>query len=258
MTSPVTRVIKVGGRPQQDPALSRAVASGWACGNGGLVLVHGGGDEVSTLQAALGGQSQFVDGRRVTTAGDIELVRMALSGSANKRLVATLVGGGVNAVGLSGEDAALISAAPMDTERLGFVGVPKLVNVAFLRHLLSGGYLPVISPVSRDGSGTLGSALNVNGDDAAAAIAVALGAVELLLVSDVEGVMCGGRAIAELTPDDARALIADGTAGGGMRAKLQAAIAAVEGGVPMVRVSDIAAIHDLARGTVIAATRDIS
>lgn len=254
----MTRVIKVGGRPQQDPSLAGAVVSGWASTEGGLVLVHGGGDEVSTLQAALGAETTFVDGRRVTTAQDIELVRMALSGSANKRLVATLVEKGMHAVGLSGEDAALIAASPMDAARLGFVGVPERINVAFLRHLLSGGYLPVVSPVSRDGSGTLGAALNVNGDDAAAAIAVALGAAELLLVSDVPGVMCGERVIASLTPDEARALVADGTAGGGMRAKLQAAVAAVDGGVPRVRISDIMAIQDLTRGTVVATTRDLS
>lgn len=254
----MTRVIKVGGRPQQDPALAGAVRSGWTANGGGLVLVHGGGDEVSTLQAALGERAQFVDGRRVTTARDIDLVRMALSGSANKRLVATLVQCGVHAVGLSGEDAALIAASPMDVERLGFVGRPREVNVAFLRHLLSGGYLPVISPVSRDGSNTLGAALNVNGDDAAAAIAVALGAAELLLVSDVPGVVRDGTIVPALTPDAARALVADGTAAGGMRAKLEAAAAAVDGGVPRVRISDIAAIRDLARGTVVSGLRGVS
>lgn len=254
----MTRVIKVGGRPQQDPGLSNALASGWESEAGGLVLVHGGGDEVSALQGALGGSATFVDGRRVTTERDIDLVRMALSGSANKRLVATLVERGIDAVGLSGEDAALIAASPLDARRLGHVGIPRSINVAFLRHLLLGGYLPVISPVSRDDSGALGAALNVNGDDAAAAIAVALGAAELLLVSDVEGVVCGGRVVAALTPAEARMLLADGTASGGMRAKLQAAAAAVEGGVPRVRISDIGAIADLTRGTVVAAARYLS
>jgi acetylglutamate kinase len=254
----MTRVIKVGGRTQQDPALSSAVASGWACDEGGIVLVHGGGDEVSALQSAFGERASFVDGRRVTTERDIDLVRMALSGSANKRLVATLVERGIDAVGFSGEDAALIAASPLDARRLGHVGVPRTVNVAFLRHLLSGGYLPVISPVSRDGSGALGAALNVNGDDAAAAIAVALGAAELLLVSDVPGVMCDGRIVSALTPAEAHALLSSGAASGGMRAKLQAAAAAVEGGVRRVRISDIGAIADLTRGTVVAATRDLS
>jgi acetylglutamate kinase len=215
------------------------------------VLVHGGGDEVSAIQSALGETSTFVEGRRVTTARDIELVRMALSGSANKRLVATLVECGIEAVGLSGEDAGLIAAAPMDAQRLGHVGVPRTVNVAFLKHLLSGGYMPVISPVSRDASGTLGAALNVNGDDAAAAIAAALGAAELLLVADVPGVIRDGAVIPSLTPDAARALITDGIAAGGMQAKLQAALTALAGGVPQVRISDLVAIDDPDRGTVL-------
>ncbi len=247
----MTRVVKVGGRPQSDPRLAAIVASCWSRDAGSVVLVHGGGDEVSALQSALGEASTFVEGRRVTTAKDIELVRMALSGSANKRLVATLVECGIDAVGLSGEDAGLIAAAPMDVQRLGHVGIPRTVNVAFLRHLLSGGYMPVISPVSRDASGTLGAALNVNGDDAAAAIAAALGAVELLLVADVPGVMRDGAVIPSLTPDAARALIADGIAAGGMQAKLQAALNALAGGVPQVRISDLVAIDDPDRGTVL-------
>ncbi len=247
----MTRVVKVGGRPQSDPRLAAIVASCWSRDAGSVVLVHGGGDEVSALQSALGETSTFVDGRRVTTAKDIELVRMALSGSANKRLVATLVECGIEAVGLSGEDAGLIAAAPMDVQRLGHVGIPRTVNVAFLKHLLSGGYMPVISPVSRDASGTLGAALNVNGDDAAAAIAAALGAAELLLVADVPGVMRDGAVIPSLTPDAARVLMADGIATGGMQAKLQAALNALAGGVPQVRISDLVAIDDPDRGTVL-------
>jgi acetylglutamate kinase len=256
----MTRVIKIGGRPQSDPALGPALSIDWASArlNGGLVLVHGGGDEVSTLQAALGGTTKFVNGRRVTTEKDIDLVRMGLSGSANKRLVSSLVQSGIDAVGISGEDAALIGASPMDAEQLGYVGSPTTVNVAFLRHLLSGGYLPVVSPVSRDHTGTLGAALNVNGDDAAAAIAVALGAKELLLVADVEGVLCDGKIVSNLTPDGARQLVADGTAAGGMQAKLQAGLSAIAGGVTCVRISDIAAITDPARGTKLQAIGDLS
>ena len=256
----MTRVIKIGGRPQSDPSLANIVASGWgvARSNGGLVLVHGGGDEVSTLQAALGGSSTFVNGRRVTTEKDIDLVRMALSGSANKRLVSSLVAAGVDAVGLSGEDASLIAATPMDAATLGYVGAPTKVNVAFLRHLMSGGYLPVVSPVSRDGTGDLGAALNVNGDDAAAAIAVALHAAELLLVADVAGVMRGGVVVPRLTPHEAGALMADGTAAGGMRAKLQAALSALGGGVAQVRISDIAAIADATRGTILRSVGELS
>ncbi|MEP6491591.1 MAG: acetylglutamate kinase [bacterium] len=254
----MTRVIKVGGRPQSDPALAAAISESWSRAGGGLVVVHGGGDEVSTLQSALGGSAKFVNGRRVTTAQDVDLVRMALSGSANKRLVATLVDNGIEAVGLSGEDAALIAALPVDSACLGYVGVPNTINVRFLTHLLAGGYLPVISPVSRDASGTLGAALNVNGDDAAAAIAAALGAEELLLVADVPGVMRDGEVIRALTPDTAFALIADGTAVGGMHAKLQAGLTALAGGVRVVRISDIAAIADPTRGTMLRTIGELS
>lgn len=251
----MTRVIKIGGRPQSDASLPAALATASRV-NGGLVVVHGGGDEVSLLQSTLGGSTKFVNGRRVTMEKDIDIVRMALSGSANKRLVAALVDNGLNAVGLSGEDASLIGAMPMDAAQLGLVGAPAKINVAFIGHLLAGGYLPVISPVSRDASGTMGSALNVNGDDAAAAIAVALGASELLLVADVEGVMSDGMVVPSLTPADARALIENGTAVGGMQAKLQAAIGAIEGGVRRVRISDIGAIEDLSRGTTVRNTGD--
>ncbi|HEY4217801.1 MAG TPA: acetylglutamate kinase [Gemmatimonadaceae bacterium] len=249
----MTRVIKIGGRPQSDASLASTLATYWtvARANGGMVLVHGGGDEVSLLQATLGGSTKFVNGRRVTSEHDIDVVRMALSGSANKRLVSRLIENGIEAVGLSGEDASLLSALPMDVEHLGFVGAPTTVNVAFLRHLLGGGYMPVVSPVSRDASGVMGTALNVNGDDAAAAIAAALQAAELLFVTDVEGVQRDGALVSSLTPADAKQLLANGTAVGGMRAKLEAALAAVEGGVRRVRISDIAAITDATRGTVV-------
>jgi acetylglutamate kinase len=246
------RVIKVGGRAQSDPSLIPLVQRSWNNGSHGqIVLVHGGGDEVSTLQSALGGTTQFVNGRRVTTANDIEVVRMALSGSANKRLVARFVESGVSAVGVSGEDASLISARPMDAAVLGHVGAPHEINAAFLQHLLGGGYMPVVSPVSRNADESLGIALNVNGDDAAAAIAVAVGADELLLVTDVEGVMRDGSVIPSLTLDEAEVLIATGTAVGGMRAKLEAARAALAGGVSRARISDIAGIGDAERGTVV-------
>jgi acetylglutamate kinase len=187
----------------------------------------------------------------VTSAVDLEIIRMALSGSANKRLVSALVDAGARAVGVSGEDAALLTAAPLDAERYGFVGTPVAVNTEFLEHLLDAGYLPVLSPVSRSTEPVLGPTLNVNGDDAAAAIAAALGAEELLLVSDVAGVLLDERPIASLSPDDAQRLIDDGTARGGMAAKLQAALAALEGGVQRVRISDVAAISDTGRGTVL-------
>ena len=247
----MTRVIKVGGRPQLDRALAPALATAHRAAPGSLVVVHGGGDEVSTLQRLHGVVAEFKGGRRVTSALDLEIIRMALSGSANKRLVSALVSANIPAIGLSGEDAALLTATPLDPAQFGFVGVPAEVNAGLLLHLLAGGYLPVLSPVSRSTDPTSGAPLNVNGDDAAAAIAVAIEADELLLVSDVAGVLKNGSPVSSLTPEDARRLIDDGTAQGGMAAKLQAAIAAMDGGVSRVRISDIAAIEQLGRGTVL-------
>jgi acetylglutamate kinase len=181
---------------------------------------------------------------------------MALSGVANKRLVATLLDHGVKALGLSGEDAALITALPVDAERLGRVGAPHRINVELLWHLLNAGYLPVISPVSRNAcaempASALGDVptLNVNGDDAASALAVALAAAELLLVADVPGVMSDGMVIPRLSRSIAHDLIRSGTAAGGMKAKIEAALAAHDGDVERVRIGDLAAITETSRGT---------
>ena len=247
----MTRGLKVGGRPQSNPALIAALAAAHRAAPGSLVVIHGGGDEVSSLQRLHGAVSEFKGGRRVTSALDIEIIRMALSGSANKRLVSALVAAGVRAVGVSGEDAAVLSATPLDLEQFGFVGVPAQVDTGLLLHLLAGEYVPVLSPVSRCADQSAGLTLNVNGDDAAAAIAVALNADELLLVSDVAGVLKDGAPVSMLAPDDAQRLIDDGTAQGGMAAKLQAALAALDGGVERVRISDIDAIEQLDRGTVL-------
>lgn len=216
-----------------------------------MVLVHGGGGDVSALQSQLGITAQFVEGRRVTSAQDLELVRMALSGTANKRLVSSLVREGVRAVGLSGEDASLIAATPIDAGRMGHVGAPQRINSSLLLHLLDGGYLPVISPVSRNIGHELGPALNVNADDAAAAIAIAIEAEELVIVTDVPGVLIDGKTEESLTVAEANSLMHDGVASGGMRAKLIAAVAAATGGVQRVRITDLSGIKNRDHGTVI-------
>jgi len=245
----MTRVVKVGGRPQADPALPSRLAEACASLDAGVVVVHGGGDEVSSLQRALGAEPRFTGGRRITTAEDVEIVRMALSGSANKRLVSDLVSHGVRAIGLSGEDAALIVACPVDASTLGHVGAPARINVDLIWFLLDGGYVPVISPVSRNLSNDPGGALNVNGDDAASAIAVALAAEELLLVADVAGVLVDGEPVPRLTRRQARQFVENGTASAGMNAKLSAAIAALEGGVERVRITNLTGITDPHCGT---------
>lgn len=246
----MTRVIKVGGRPQIDPALAGLVANSCDAMPGMTMIVHGGGDEISALQRAFGIIPSFVDGRRVTTDADIDIVRMALSGVSNKRLVAALSGLGINAIGLSGEDG-LIEARPIDIDRLGHVGTPSRINTGLLKALLAAGFVPVISPLSRGPGGTSSMALNVNGDDAAAAIAVDVGAEELLLIVDVAGVIRDGAVVGELDADAAQRMLDDGSASNGMRAKLEAAVVAANAGVPRVRIGDMHAIADSNRGTFI-------
>lgn len=246
----MTRVIKLGGRVQSDATLPAALAAAWAA-SPMLVVVHGGGDEVSALQQAVGRVPTFVDGKRVTSLEDLDLLRMALSGSANQRLVATMVGAGLPAVGLSGEDAGMISAVARARATMGEVGTPVMVQPALLRHLLAGGFCPVVSPLARDRDSAGGGVLNVNGDDAAAAIAVAIRATELLLISDVDGVLVEGSAVGQLDADVARQLIHSGVARGGMAAKLEAALDALSHGVPRVRIGALRALTDDSCGTVI-------
>jgi acetylglutamate kinase len=245
----MTRVVKLGGRVQQAPELVPALVAAWRSTPGTLVIVHGGGDEVSALQRTMGREPQFVDGRRVTTEDDIMLLRMVLSGLVNKRVVAALVAAGVPAVGISGEDAALLSAKPIDPTTMGRVGEPDRIDVRLVRHLLKGAFLPVISPLARDTRSPAGHALNINGDDAAAALAVALGAVELLLIADVPGVLDQGSVAPVLDSQQVTSLIAGREVTAGMIAKLEASSRALAGGVSRVRIGDLSAITDPAQGT---------
>jgi acetylglutamate kinase len=243
------RVIKVGGRVQRDARLASALAQLWADAPASFCVVHGGGETVSALQSQLGGAPRFVDGRRVTTAGDIEVLRMALSGVANKELVSSLSTKGIASVGISGEDAALLVATAIDEEVFGKVGFVTEVRDGLLRTLLSAGYLPVVSPVSLDAESESGAALNVNADDAAAAIAVSLDADELLLISDVSGVIVGGVAAATLSVGEAEWAVESGIATEGMATKLRAALDALKRGVPQVRIGGLDALLDATLGT---------
>jgi len=252
------RVVKIGGRAQADPCIAHALAQAWSDSPNGLCVVHGGGDEMSAMQRALGKEASFVGGRRVTSRGDLELLRMVLSGAVNKRLVNSLVAAGVPAVGLSGEDDALIGAEVIDAVSLGFAGRPTAINVQLLRTLLSAGYMPVISPVGYDATSGKGGTLNVNGDDAAAAIAAALEAEELLLIADVQGVRgTEGDFVPVLSLESARELIATGIATGGMAAKLESAHVALLAGVDRVRICDLAGLVDNERGTFITQSQGV-
>ncbi len=252
------RVVKIGGRAQADPRVASALYQAWTDSPSSLCVVHGGGDEISSMQRALGREATFVGGRRVTSHGDLELLRMVLSGVVNKRLVNSLVAAGVPAVGLSGEDDALISAELIDAAALGFAGRPTAINVQLLRTLMDAGYMPVISPVGYDAASGKGGTLNVNGDDAAAAIAASLEAEELLLIADVEGVRgARGEVVPALSIESSRELIANGIAGGGMAAKLESAHAALLAGVDRVRICDLAGLADSDRGTFITQSQGV-
>jgi acetylglutamate kinase len=241
------RVVKIGGRVQNDPKLARLLANVALSGDG-LVIVHGGGDEVSALQRRMGSEPTFIGGRRVTTEADMDVVRMVLSGSINKRLVRQLVDEGVDAVGISGEDGKLLPARLLDNGALGAVGEPLGANVRAITTLLDAGFVPVISPLGRHAD--TGQGLNVNGDDAAAAIAGALRADELLLLADVPGVLdTDGALVPVISLDAIDDLIASGVARGGMSAKLQAARRALSAGVAAVRIGDVNALANPGVGT---------
>ncbi len=252
------RVVKIGGRAQADPRLFKLLGEAWNDSPTSLCVVHGGGDEVSAMQKALGREAVFIGGRRVTSKSDLDLLRMVLSGVVNKRLVNGLVTAGVPAVGLSGEDGALIRAEIIDAESLGFAGRPTNVNSQLLHALMDAGNLPVISPVGYNGDSGQGGALNVNGDDAASAIAAALHADELLLIADVEGVRDEqGEVLPAISLESARELIENGIAAEGMAAKLESAHAALLAGVDRVRICDLAGLVDDGRGTFITQSQSV-
>ena len=211
------------------------------------------------MQRALGREAAFIGGRRVTSEGDLDLLRMVLSGIVNKRLVNSLVVAGVPALGLSGEDGPLIRAEVIDAMSLGFAGRPVAINLPLLKTLMSANYLPVISPVAYNSSSDAGGSLNVNGDDAAAAIAVGLGADELLLIADVDGVRDeNGEVVSSLNAQSAAELIGNGAANGGMAAKLESALTAIAAGVARVRISDLAALGEEDRGTYITVSQSVA
>ncbi len=213
---------------------------------------------MSAMQRTLGREATFVGGRRVTSKEDLELLRMVLSGAVNKRLVNALVAAGLPAVGISGEDGALLGAELIGAATLGFAGRPVAINADLLRILIKAGYLPVISPVGFDATSSEGGALNVNGDDAAAAIAVALEADELLLIADVEGVRDGQREVVpSLSGEGAQEFIANGVAADGMAAKLESAQTALLAGVSRVRICDLAGLSDPRRGTRITQSQSV-
>jgi acetylglutamate kinase len=225
-------VVKLGGRLCEDPRARAGLAEACAALGEPLVLVHGGGAQVSRMQQALGLEPRFVEGRRITSAEDLEVVEMALSGAVNQTLVRELVAAGRRAVGVSGCDAGLVRCELQPG--LGLVGMPAHVEPRLLEMLLAAGYTPVVSPVSL---GPDGGAVNVNADEVACALAVALGAERLLLLSDVDGVRVEGEWRLELRGQDVERLIESGQVTHGMVPKLRAAAVATSRGVGEVRIA---------------------
>jgi len=242
---PDVTVVKVGGNEVDDPCWVQRLARAVAGRGGHVIVVHGGGKEVSTLQRALGAEPEWRDGLRVTSPEAMRAVSMVLSGLVNKRLVSALVSAGAEAVGISGEDGGLLRARVARGGALGRIGEVEQVRVELLRAWLGQGLTPVVSPVSR---GPGGEPLNVNADDAAAAVAAAVEATELLFVSNVPGVMAGSATLEMVGSDEVEALIADGTAQGGMAPKLRAAARAA-GQVGAVRIGGLEMLKNHSAGT---------
>jgi len=228
------RVVKLGGKELDRPEWVAACADALRS-VGPVVLVHGGGEAVSALSRRLALPVEKRDGRRVTSPEVAEAVEMVLAGPVNRMLVAALRRAGLDALGLAGVDGGLLTAqrAPGG---LGHVGEIVAVRVSLLHSLLLAGLTPVIAPMAPAAEG--GLPFNINADDAAAAIAGALHATELLFVSDVPGVTVDGTVQASVAAGEIETLIELGAATDGMAAKLRAAATAIRAGAHAVRIGD--------------------
>jgi acetylglutamate kinase len=240
-------LVKLGGTlldaPESRDALAAQIAEARAAGHE-LVVVHGGGKQMTRYLADRGIESRFVNGLRVTTPETVDAVLKVFAGTINHELVAAVNRAGALAVGLSGIDSFLTEAEQMDPA-LGAVGRVTQANPALLQVLASHGYVPVVACVAGDRQGQI---FNVNADQMAVACAVAFAVDQLIFLTDVEGVMDGSKQVRPvLSAAESEALIADGIATGGMQAKLNASLAALKGGVESVLIAPGAAPRILAR-----------
>ena len=230
-------LIKLGGTllDASEPRDRLAAQIAAVCAQGfQVVVVHGGGRQMTRYLAERGIESRFVNGLRVTTPETLDAVLKIFAGSVNHELVASLNRAGVPAVGLSGIDAFVVEAEQLSPE-LGAVGRVTKSNPALFHLLTANRFLPVVACVAGDRQGHV---YNVNADQMAVACASAFGADQLIFLTDVEGVLDGSRQIrAVLTAQESHRLIADGVATGGMQAKLEASLAALRGGVGQVRIA---------------------
>lgn len=240
-----TVVIKFGGNAMGSEDLTRQFANDIVLlRQFGIrpVIVHGGGPQIGEMLGRLNIKSEFVDGLRVSDIATVEVAEMVLSGAINKSLVQAINEAGGKAVGLSGKDANLIKARQVRAD-LGFAGDPVSTDTSVIESLSRDGFIPVISPIS---AGENGGSYNVNADTAAGVLAGALGASRLMLLTDIEGVKDkDGNLLTNLSVSDARTLIENGTASGGMIPKLKTCIAAIESGVRAVVILDGRRAHGL-------------
>jgi acetylglutamate kinase len=229
-------LIKLGGTLLDDPdsraRLAREIAS--ATSESEAVIVHGGGKQMTRFLAERGVESQFINGLRVTTPEIVDAVVKVFAGSVNTQLVSALRAAGANPVGLTGLDAGLVDAEILSPD-LGQVGKPVYSNASLLELLVRARYLPVIACVAGDAQGRI---FNVNADQMAVALASSFRVRKLLFLTDVDGVRDGAGVVREVvTAAEARAFIDDGTATGGMQAKLEAAMLALHAGVAEVIIA---------------------
>jgi acetylglutamate kinase len=241
-----TVVVKYGGAAMDDPSLRESFANDIVLMRYvGMnpVVVHGGGPQVTAHIEKLGGTATFVDGYRVTTASDLEVVRMVLAGVINKDIVSLINRHGTLAAGVSGEDGALVRVRKKaGSTDLGFVGDVEQVNPGIVTDLLRD-FIPVIATLGVDDAG---QTYNVNADEVAAAIAEALGAEKLVFLTNVNGILDKeGSLLTQVSAEGVEKLRADGALTAGMLPKVDAALRAIKGGVPRVTILDGRAEHAL-------------
>lgn len=246
-----TFVVKYGGHAMGDPGAARDFAEDIVLLKAvGInpVVVHGGGPQIGAMLKKLGVESTFVDGLRVTDKATAEVAEMVLSGAINKELVSWIAKAGGKALGVSGKDGGMVTATKVERTRkdpdshieqaidLGFVGEPSVVDTTLIDTAVAAGMIPVIAPI---GAGVDGHTYNINADTMAGAVAAALGAARLFLLTDVAGVLDKqGELLTDLTPSAIAELQRDGTISGGMIPKLETCVHAVEAGCEAAVVLD--------------------
>ena len=229
-------LIKIGGRAfEGEQGFKELAAAIKSCHGLELIIVHGGGPEISRALKDAKRETKFIDGIRVTRAEDIKIVEDVLSGIVNLRIASWLSGNGIECRRLSGKTENLFLVEPLTRGGLnwGYVGKIKQVNAAVVLEILKESRVPVISPISSDEKG---ESYNVNADSAAAALAAAAGCTDLVFITDVPGVMVHEEIRPSLSVKEAQSLIAEGIIKGGMVAKMESAFEALSKKVPRVHI----------------------